>query len=60
MSTEGKVSEVAVTDCKPIIMASAFVGSMPKTNGKSRASPAVPPRPGRIPTTNPRNTPEHK
>ena len=58
MRTEGKVSEVAVTDCRPIIIAKAYPGSMPKTNGNKSASPAVPPSPGRIPTISPRKTPK--
>ena len=60
ISTEGKVSDVAVTDCKPIIMASAWEGSIPNTNGNRRERPAVPPRPGRMPTTKPRETPPAK
>ena len=54
----GNVSEVAVTDCRPIIMASAFDGSMSKTKGNNSASPDVPPRPGRIPMIIPRKTPK--
>jgi len=57
MRTEGKVSDVVVTAVRPIIMASAVFGSMPKTNGNSSARPAVPPRPGNTPTTRPITTP---
>ena len=57
MRTDGKVSDVAVTDCSPIIMARAIDGSIPNRNGRISARPAVPPRPGRIPTARPRNTP---
>ena len=60
MRTEGKVSDVAVTDCNPIIMASAIEGSIPKRKGRRRARPAEPPKPGRMPTERPRNTPPDK
>ena len=57
IKTDGKVSDVAVTDWRPIIMASAKLGSTPNRNGKIRERPAVPPRPGKIPTHSPKNTP---
>jgi hypothetical protein len=53
INTAGKVSEVVVTDCSPIIIASAWEGSIPNTNGNRMASPALPPRPGRIPKSKP-------
>lgn len=38
-------------------MASASEGSTPNKNGRIRDRPAVPPRPGRIPTDKPKKTP---
>ena len=60
IKTEGKVSEVVVTDWRPIIIASARLGSMPNTNGNNSANPAVPPRPGRMPTIRPITTPKKR
>ena len=60
MSTEGKVSDAAVTEVNPIIRASADAGSMPKKNGRTSDIPAIPPSPGRMPTTRPMNTPRER
>jgi len=55
--TAGKVSEVVVGASTPIIIASAYDGSIENTKGRTNASPDVPPIPGRIPTTNPSKVP---
>ena len=56
-STEVMSPVVAVTALAPNRKANADVGSMLKVNGSISASATAPPRPGRIPTTNPIATP---
>ena len=58
ISTEGKVSDVTVGASRPIIIDSACDSSMPNTNGSTRDSPAMPPRPGNMPTTIPSTVPK--
>ena len=60
IKTAGKVSDVATTDIKPIIIAIPETGSIPKTNGSSKDKPTVPPKPGITPTTKPNATPNIK
>ena len=55
--TDAKVSDVGTTATIPTISARPRIGSMPNMNGKSRDSPAIPPRPGNTPIHNPIRTP---
>ncbi|MNC87122.1 hypothetical protein D3C83_28230 [compost metagenome] len=60
MRTAGNVSEVLLTARRPTIIASTGPGSLPKMKGRSSASIAVPPRPGRMPTAMPSITPRDR
>ena len=57
MSTEAKVSEVGITAIRPTMSARPLTGSIPKTKGRTRLRPAMPPRPGNTPTERPSKTP---
>lgn len=57
MSTEEIVSEVCTTATAPMMRASAWCGSMMKTNGSRMATAPVPPSPGMMPMTRPASTP---
>ena len=55
--TEVKVSEVGMTATRPMSIPRAEVVSMPKMNGSTSERPAMPPRPGKMPTESPSSTP---
>jgi hypothetical protein len=56
-STEVISPVVAVTTAMPRRNAKAWTGSISNVNGSISAKVTAPPRPGRIPTTNPIPTP---
>jgi hypothetical protein len=58
INTDAKVSEVGTTAIRPIINANPMIGSRPKIKGNIKERPAIPPRPGKIPTDRPRTTPK--
>src|SRR5919106_2834600 len=56
-STEENVSEVGITATRPTISARPPTGSIPYMNGRTSASPAIPPSPGSTPIDSPSSTP---
>ncbi len=59
IKTEAKVSDVGITATSPINIARAVVDSIPYKNGINNDKPAIPPRPGRMPTIRPVITPSN-
>jgi hypothetical protein len=56
-STEENVSDVGMTATSPTISARPATGSIPYMNGRTSASPAIPPSPGSMPIDMPSRTP---
>ena len=54
------VSEVLVTEIKPIMMANASKESMSKVKGRRMARPTRPPKPGIAPNAKPISTPMNR